>query len=223
MKIERGLVLALEVAERRRALKVAEEVEPFTDAVKVGLPVLLSSGLDIVRNLSKRTYVLCDLKLADIPNTNRLSAACVFAAGADGVIAHAFPGRDSLLAVVEEARRHGGEVWAVTEMSHPGALELMAPVAREMVRIAVETGAAGIVAPATRPDRLKALKSIAGSLKIIAPGVGAQGGSATAAILAGADAVIVGRSIYESPEPGRVARELAEETARALKSRGGGD
>ncbi|MGQ9582569.1 MAG: orotidine-5'-phosphate decarboxylase [Thermoplasmatota archaeon] len=220
--MERGLVLALDVLDGERALRTAKETAPHIDAVKVGLPLVLGSGLGVVTRLSRLCYVLCDFKVADIPSINRIIASEAFRAGARGLIVHAFPGSDSLSAAVDEAARAGGEVFAVTEMSHPGATELMAGSAEEMARMAVRSGAAGIVAPATRPERVRALRCIVGELKILSPGVGAQGGSAESALLAGADAVIVGRSICESPRPGEAARRLAEEAMGAMARKRGG-
>ena len=84
----------------------------------------------------------------------------------------------------------------------------MAPQAEEMARLAAEVGAAGVVAPATRPERIRRIKSIIGEKIIISPGVGAQGGSAGAALEAGADYIIVGRSIYEAEDPEDEAKRL---------------
>ena len=217
MKINTGIVLALDVTDRVRAVKVVEAAAPFIDAVKVGYPLVLGAGLGIVTELSKNAYVLCDFKVADIPNTNRLIAAEAFKAGARGIICQAFPGKDSVSAVVEEARKHGADVFVVTEMSHPGALDFLASNAEAMARMAAAAGATGIIAPATRPERVRALKGLIGNLQILSPGVGAQGGSAKGAILAGADAVIVGRNIYDSPEPGKAAEALALEVRSAKK------
>jgi len=118
-------------------------------------------------------------------------------------------GEDSIRAAVEAAGE--ADVFVITEMSHPGGARFTAPHAEEMARMAIQAGAAGIVAPATRPDRVKALRAIVGSRLILAPGVGAQGGKASDAIAAGADAVIVGRAIYEAKDPAKAAREIAAE------------
>jgi orotidine-5'-phosphate decarboxylase len=217
MKISSGLVLALDVTDRTRAVKVVEAAAPHLDAVKVGYPLVLGAGLGIVTELAKSAYVLCDFKVADIPNTNRLIAAEAFKAGARGIICQAFPGKDSVAAVVDEARKHDGDVFVVTEMSHPGALDFLAQNAEAMARMAASAGAAGIIAPATRPERVRALKGLIGDLLILSPGVGAQGGKASDAIGAGADAIIVGRNIYESPEPGKAAEALALEVRQARK------
>jgi orotidine-5'-phosphate decarboxylase len=63
---------------------------------------------------------------------------------------------------------------------------------------------------------VKALRSIVGSRLILAPGVGAQGGKASEAIAAGADAVIVGRAIYEAKDPAKAAREITNEIRSAF-------
>jgi len=215
MNIKTGIILALDLTDRARAVQVVEGAAPFIDAVKVGYPLVLGAGLGIVTELSKNAYVLCDFKVADIPNTNRLIAAEAFKAGARGIICQAFPGKDSVAAVVEEARKHGADVFVVTEMSHPGALDFMAQKAEDMARLAASAGAAGIIAPATRPERVLALRAVIGNLLILSPGVGAQGGKAGDAVSAGADAVIVGRTIYESQDPGGAARKLWDEIRNA--------
>jgi orotidine-5'-phosphate decarboxylase len=46
---------------------------------------------------------------------------------------------------------------------------------------------------------------------ILSPGVGAQGGSAAEALRHGADFVIVGRSIYEDPDPRAAALRIVNE------------
>ncbi|ABK14420.1 orotidine-5'-phosphate decarboxylase [Methanothrix thermoacetophila PT] len=210
MKKNSRLILALDVESRDKANSIASETEGIFDAIKVGYPLMLSEGLSVIKELSNIAPVIADLKIADIPNTNHLICNRLFSAGAQGVIAHAFTGRDSLEACVDVAKRWSGDVYAVTEMSHPGALEFMAPVAERMVMLALVAGASGIVAPATRPERIRALRRAAGGLTIISPGVGAQGGSLRDALEAGADYAIVGRSVYESANPRAAAEALLD-------------
>ena len=109
------------------------------------------------------------------------------------------------------------EIYAVTEMSHPGALCFTAKHAEEMARMGVECGADGFIAPATRPDRIRAIRAVAGpDRKILSPGVGAQGGKASDAIAAGADYAIVGRSIYGAEDPRGAAQAFAEDVRTVL-------
>jgi orotidine-5'-phosphate decarboxylase len=205
------VVLAVDVTERSRAVEVVREVAEFVDAVKVGYPLVLSCGLGIVGELSRFTPVIADFKVADIPNTDRLICRLAFEAGAAGVIVHGFTGEDSVGACVDVAREYGGEVFVVCEMSHPGGARFFQSVALELARLAERCGAEGIVAPATRPERIRMLKEASGNLTVLSPGVGVQGGNAVDALRAGADFVIVGRSIYESEHPKMVVERMVRE------------
>jgi orotidine-5'-phosphate decarboxylase len=213
MERKRRIILALDVTSRREAMRVVEAVREHVDAIKINWPLILAAGPDIISEMSKVKPVICDLKIADIPNTNRLIVEQAVARGASAVICHGFVGDDSVKACVDAAK---GQVFVVTEMSHPGGKQFTAPVADRLAALAKSAGARGIVAPATRPERIAELRRIIGGLEIISPGVGAQGGKASDAIKAGADYIIVGRAIYEAPDPGAAAKALADEVAAAL-------
>ena len=217
MRTKHRMIAAIDTRDVDRARLVAEAVRDHVDAIKVNWPLVLAGGLSVVKEFSRLGYVLCDLKVADIPNTNRLIVEQAMAAGASGVICHAFVGEDSVRACVEAAQP--GEVFVVTEMSHPGGQEFTARHAEDFARLAVRAGAAGIIAPATRPERVKVWRGLVGSKRILAPGVGAQGGRPADAILAGADAVIVGRAIYEAADPGAAAEAIEKEIPRAPAAR----
>ena len=208
MKRDTRLVLALDVTKRSQAIHIADEVSEYLDAIKVNYPLALSCGMEIITELAERKDVICDFKVADIPNTNRLIVEQVFGHGASGVIVQGFVGEDSVKACIDAAK---GDVFVVTEMSHPGGQVYTAPIADQLARLAVDAGASGIIAPATRPERVKALREIVGELTILSPGVGAQGGTPAATIEAGADYCIVGRSIYNSPDPNGSAKKIVEE------------
>lgn len=181
---------------------------PYLDAIKIGYPLVLSSGLGIARDLTSLGLpLIADFKVADIPFTNRLICDQVFQAGFQAVIVHGFPGRDSVQACVDSAHSYGGRCLVVAEMSHPGALEFFPAASERIALLATECGAEGIIAPATRPERIARLREIVGSRKIYAPGVGAQGGNLEKASLL-ADGIIVGRAIYDSPDPEEAARRF---------------
>ena len=203
------LILALDVYEREKALRIAEKTAEYLWAIKVNWPLIIGSGLGIITELKRVTGVpmIADLKLADIPNTNRLIARKVFEAGADYIIVHGFVGRDSIRAVMEL----GGTI-IVVEMSHPGAKEFIQPATDKLIELANELEPFGVIAPATRPERVSYIRSkLKPGIKILAPGVGVQGGKATEVLKAGADYIIVGRSIYESDNPGDAAKKLHKE------------
>jgi orotidine-5'-phosphate decarboxylase len=215
MRRQHGVILALDEIDPVKARSVASAVAAHVDAIKINWPLVLSAGPAMITELAELRPVICDFKLADIPNTNRLITEQAIGRGAAGVIVQGFPGMDSVKAVVDAAA--GAAVFVVTEMSHPGGQEFTAPVADRIARMAVEAKASGVIAPATRPGRISEIRKIVGRLSILAPGVGAQGGSAADAIRAGADYVIVGRSIYASPDPAKAAREISEEVRSVLK------
>lgn len=204
------LILALDVMDQDRALRVAGECAPHIDRIKIGYPLVLSAGLSIASRLEDLGLpLIADFKVADIPNTNRLIAEQVFSSGFQALICQGFTGEDAINACVETAHSMGGTCMVVAEMSHPGAVEFFGHgVAERIARLALSCNADGIIAPATRPDRVRVLRDLIGSRLIWSPGVGAQGGNADS-IASLVDAIIVGRQIYEAENPGTEARSLA--------------
>ena len=212
MDFAHHLVLALDDLDTRRAVEVAGQLAHGIDAVKVGYPLVLTEGIDVVRSLASVAPVICDFKVADIPAVSAMIVERAVAAGASGVIVHGFVGSDSVTAAAEAAE--GRDVFVVAEMSHPGALDYIQSVSERIVGMARDAGATGIIAPATRPDRVRRLRELAGpGLRILTPGVGVQGGGAREAIEAGADALIVGRSLYRAEDPLAVLAALEGELA----------
>lgn len=214
MKKNTRMILALDETDGEKALSIVKSVAEYIDAVKINWPLVLTAGPEVITELSKITDVICDFKVADIPNTVSLIVSNSVKRGASAVIVHAFTGDDSLRAAVEAAGE--AEIYAVTEMSHPGGKMFTALHAEEMAKLGAECGAAGFIAPATRPERIAAIRKVIGDRKILSPGVGAQGGSASSAIKAGADYVIVGRAIYKADDPRSVAKAIADEIKTVL-------
>jgi orotidine-5'-phosphate decarboxylase len=196
------LILALDVTEKKKALSIAHACAPHLDAIKLGYPLILSCGLSLVRELEDEDLpLIADFKVADIPNTNRLIVEQVFNAGFSSVICHGFTGKDAVQACVDTTSDYGGACFVVAEMSHPGATEFFhGETAERIARLAMECGADGIIAPATRPDRVRLLRGIVKNRKILTPGIGVQGGDSD--LVAGiVDGIIIGRAIYEAEDP----------------------
>jgi orotidine-5'-phosphate decarboxylase len=210
LKQENGIILALDVDTREKALAVCGEAADFVDAIKVGYPLVLKTDLSIVGELKQfQKPIITDFKVADIPIVSQRICEAAVDAGADYVIVHGFVGEDVVKACSKAAK-----IFVVAEMSHPGAVDFMAKDAESIAEIARKY-AVGIVAPATRPERIKELREVVGDLTIISPGVKAQGASVGDAIRAGADFEIIGRGIYEAGEPRKAAGEFSKSAKEA--------
>lgn len=215
MRMDTRVILALDETDEEKAMRVAREVGDLVDAIKINWPLVLSTSPQMITRLAEKSDVICDFKVADIPNTNRLIVEQAIRLGAAGVIVQGFTGTDSVKAAVEAA--NGKDIYVVTEMSHPGGMEFTQPNAERLAQVAVQAGATGVIAPATRPERIRRIREIIGTMRILSPGVGAQGGRASDAIASGADYVIVGRSIYSSAQPRAEAEKVVEEIRTLLR------
>lgn len=212
------LVVAVDVFDSDFALDLAREIGNEVFAIKVNWPLLMARGSAIVSELSRYAKVICDLKIADIPNTNRLIAERVAEEGAWGVISHSFPGQDSLKAVVDAA----GEtrVFSVVAMTHPGAAEFIYPMTDELIGISIKAGVYGLIAPGNDYAMLSRIRARGKGLVIMTPGIGAQGGTPQEALKNGSDLLIAGRSIYNAEKPIEEVRKMNREIARFIEQAG---
>jgi orotidine-5'-phosphate decarboxylase len=204
--MESNIIVALDIEDRDTAVKVAREVREYVAFFKIGYPLILNYGLNILDHFSSLGKVIVDLKIADIPEISGGIARRLTQHKATGVIVHGFVGRD----VIREVKKESNQVYVVAEMSHPGSLDILSGQSNRIALMAKEEGVEGLVAPATRPERIKVLKEISG-LKILSPGVGTQGGDARKAVEYGADYLIVGRSVTMSSDPEQKVKELLAE------------
>ncbi|MGC8662806.1 MAG: orotidine-5'-phosphate decarboxylase [Thermoplasmata archaeon] len=208
MKKNTGIILALDIKDREKAINLVENLNGLIDAVKIGYPIVLENGMNIVDDFSKIMPVICDFKVADIPNTNSIIAETVKKHGADGIIAHGFMGSDALEAVINSFKP--GNVFAVVEMTHPGAVEFMQGVSLKIAKMAISKGVSGFIVPGTRPERIKIYREMSDKITLLAPGIGAQGGDAKKALNSGADYIIIGRAIYDAVDPVKKTKEIIE-------------
>jgi orotidine-5'-phosphate decarboxylase len=203
MEVENRIIVALDLPDLEAAMHVVDAVREEINTVKIGYPLVLAQGLDSISSIKDEfgCQVIADFKLADIPETNRKIADLTFQVGADAVIVHGFVGDDSAQACMDSAHRNGGEVFLLTEMSHPGASKFIKPVSLEIAEMGVKLGIKNFVGPSTRLERLEKIRKVIGTDSfLISPGVGTQGGNPKDT-LNFADALIIGRSIYLSEDP----------------------
>ena len=212
MDVKNNIILAMDLMDLKEAERVCESKNEYIDTIKIGYPLTLAEGLSTI-GFFKDNFdykVICDYKVADIPATNEKIANQTFDAGADAIICHGFVGSDSVDACKTSAEDHEGEVFLLTEMSHPGAIKFLQPNADEIARMGVEMGITNYVAPSTRPERLSEIRDIVGKdAFMISPGVGTQGGDPRET-LKYSNALIIGRSIYNAEDPQKATKDIVD-------------
>ena len=195
--MESRIVASLDVTDEKSLINIASSIGEHVFAIKVNWPTILSTGKTIIGKLSRYSKVICDFKLADIPNTHRLIMEQLADQNPWAVIAHAFVGRDSLSELVSS----GVRIIGVVSMSNEGSNKHLNPHWKDLMEEARESGVYGIVAPGNNYSLLREITSMKGNMKAFSPGIGAQGGSYIESLKNGSDYVIIGRSIYTSEEP----------------------
>lgn len=202
-------------------------------AVKLNLPVILPLNQTSLAKINHAAHdrglqTIADIKLNDIGNTNKIAIQRLWQADFDAVIVNPIMGLENLEDLVVSAHSDGRGIIALVHMSHPGAklgygLGVRNPNTGKIQKLhelflkwSNSSNVDGVVVGATVPEIISySNKMIKGQCEIYSPGVGMQGGDASKALQAGADYLIVGRTILNSADPISEARKLKE---LALKS-----
>ena len=240
---ESRIVLALDFPfqspENRRNLlakaqNVLEAVHPYVCAVKINHHLILPLGtFDGVQTLIKRTHeegllAIMDCKVNDIGATNQVIAEYYYAAGFDALIANPFIGwEEGLKPIFDVAHKLQRGIILLAYMSHKGANEGYGQIICDaktgaktlqyisFAKKALNWDADGAVVGATYPEKIRQIHEILREkIPIYAPGIGAQGGTAEAALEAGARYLIVGREITLAKNPVEAAAKLAASIKR---------
>lgn len=226
------IVLALDPPANRPDLqefaeKTISAAEQHVCAVKMNFHLILPLSATEISQVNRLAHSfglqsIADIKLNDIENTNGVAADHLTRMGFDAAIANPFMGKGALSALVQKAHKADAGVIALVYMSHPEAAEgygLKVSGKKQMYKIfldrATYAGADGVVVGATQLDILKKM-SKKKKMPIYSPGIGAQGGDVEKAIKSGADYLIIGRSIVESGQPAKVARDIQSRISLAV-------
>jgi len=223
------LILSLDEKDYAKAMYATKACAPYITAVKVHPEMPLywkKSHAEAVSEIRKacanggnngNVPVILDAKLADIDSSNQMKSSYYYDAGFDAIICHGFSGQDAVAAVVSEARKRNKAVFLLVSMTSKGNLFGLREAVR-LCKMAKDTGVDGIVAPGNDYERLAVARKIIGpDALIISPGIGKQGGDSAKAIAAGCDFFIVGRSIIESADPAKAAKELYDSVPKDAK------
>ena len=197
------------------------KVSDYVCAAKLNFHLILPLSLSEIASLNDHIaneglVSIADIKLNDIGNTDIVTIKYLWDCGFSGVIVNPFVGyKGALDAVFEDAAKKRKGVITLAYMSHEGAdegfglrLQGGRTIFDEFLKRAIEWKSSGVIMGTTRPDKISiARKYLGPKIKIICPGSGAQGGDAAAALRAGADYIIIGRSITKSHDPAETARQ----------------
>jgi orotidine-5'-phosphate decarboxylase len=226
-ELRRRLALALDVDDAVEAQRQAAALRPWFGVAKVGLELFSAAGPPVVQMLINGGYeVFVDLKMADIPTTVRKAARVLGALGVSYLTLHAFAGPVVLRAGVE-GLTEGAEL---AGLPVPKALAVTiltsdndAPphILGKRVSAAVEARCAGVVCAASD---VREAKELAPRLLTVVPGLRSPGTPAddqarTAtpadALAAGADLLVIGRSVTGAPDRAVAASSLVASLSSA--------
>lgn len=236
------LIVALDFPGRAAALELVDRLGPDAPFYKIGVELFGREGPEMVRELTRRERgVFLDLKLHDIPNTVAGAARAAADLGADLLTVHASGGPRMVAAASRALEGSGTRLLAVTVLTSLTAEELALSWGREplvprveVVRLgelAVENGAHGVVASAREAALLR--ERLGPEVVIVTPGIRLPGDDeadqarvATPgdAVAAGADFLVVGRTIRDAPDPaaavGRVRAAMGAGASAAREGKG---
>jgi len=202
-------------------------------AIKFNFHLLLPLGEKKIEKINKIAHdfglqTIADIKLNDIGNTNMITLQRLWDSGFDAVIVNPIMGPENLSELVKNAHKNNRGVIALVHMSHPGAklgygLKVQDPDTKKMTNIhelflkwSFSLHVDGIVVGATIPKLIELYhKKANGRFEIYSPGVGVQGGDAYDTLNAGANYLIVGRTILNSKNPKLEAKKLQELTLKS--------
>jgi orotidine-5'-phosphate decarboxylase len=230
------LIVALDVESAGEALRLFGELRGAAGMFKVGSQLFTTAGPDLVRRLvNDGARIFLDLKFHDIPNTVAAAAREAVRLGVALFNVHAAGGSEMLRrasdATAEEAARLGvtkPSLIAVTVLTSMDAEALsetgvtagnVEEHVRRLARLADASGLDGVVAS---PHEIVAVRETVGraGFLVVTPGVHPSAHayadqkrvtSPAEAVRRGADFVVVGRAILNSPDPASAARAVVEE------------
>jgi orotidine-5'-phosphate decarboxylase len=230
------IILALDVDNEAKALRLVDALTPYVGVFKVGMQLYNSSGPAIVEkinNLGGKVFV--DLKFHDIPNTVAAAGQVMARLKCYMFNVHAAGGKAMLESVSknvrEEAKILGYNapiILAVTVLTSIGQQELkeemlisgmkLEEVVVKWALMAKEAGINGVVCS---PREITAIRAACGSdFKIVTPGIRPAWSekndqvrvtTPADALSMGADYMVIGRPILKAPDPVKAAQMIINE------------
>lgn len=228
------VIVALDVPEPEAAFALVERLPPGT-WVKVGLELFTRAGPPVVERLVKAgRHVFLDLKLHDIPNTVAGAVRSASRLGAELLTVHAAGGEAMLRAAAAAAAESGSgqhrlrllAVTVLTSLDDEALAAVMGPgagveeTAGRLAGLARESSIDGAVCSVAEA---RAIRVACGEdFLVVTPGIRFAGQSSddqrrvatpSVASAAGADFLVVGRSITGADDPAAALARIRAEVA----------
>ena len=212
------LIVALDVPDALAGLALAEKLGDAVSFYKIGLGMLTGGGLGLANELKQEhgKRIFLDMKLFDIDATVENAVRGLAQFDLDFLTVHGDP--NVVRAAKEGASGKDLKILAVTILTSldradldanlikPGAMQ---DLVTERAKRALAAGADGVIASPQEAAVIRALPEAKGRL-IVTPGVRPTGSDAgdqkriatpAKAITNGADHIVVGRPIWQAPDP----------------------
>ena len=233
------LFVALDLDDIKAADVLMNRMQGVVTQYKLGAQLLSAAGPEAVMHVRRRGFgVFYDAKFHDIPNTVEAAVTSACRIGATIVNVHTSGGSAMMaaaakaaVAVSKKLRQPKTMVLGVTMLTsiNQQILEtelcLRRKIETYVVHLAKMAKAAGLDGVVASPQEIKAIRKACGpEFIILTPGIRPRGAAKGdqkrimtpgQAIAAGADYIVVGRPIYQAPDPLQVARSIYQEIEEA--------
>ena len=203
------IILALDTKDVAQAASWIKASKESISHFKIGLEFYLRHGAQGIERLRDESdfELFLDLKLYDIPNTVKGAVESVASLSPKFLTVHAAGGNKMIKAAVDALPN--GSITAVTvltsfsetDFSAMGQKNSIEETTKSWAQMAISSGATSLVCS---PFEVSALRTLSTTTTLITPGVRVEGDAAgdqarimspSQAISAGADLVVIGRSI----------------------------
>ena len=218
-KVRGQLALALDVDTREAALDLAKQLQPWFGVAKVGYELYAAAGPQIVEELRQLDLrVFLDLKLHDIPTTVGKGARVLGRLGTSYLNFHASGGEAMLRAGVE------GLAAGAAEAGHPAPVSLAvtiltsdSPDPERLKSLSDRGRAAGCGGVVCAAGDIAEVRAVFPGAVTMVPGIRTEGSgrddqvrvaSPSEALAAGADVLVIGRSVTLADDPSTAAAAL---------------
>ncbi|GIU72087.1 MAG: orotidine-5'-phosphate decarboxylase [Candidatus Nitrosocaldaceae archaeon] len=199
------------------AIRLITELNEDIISIKMNMHMLLPLSEEEISKINRIAHEyditsIADIKLNDIPNTNRAAIYNLVKMGFDAVIINPFIGFQALYETIDYARLEGIGVITLVFMSHKGAENTYGLMVnnKRLYQIFLEwsqnLGVDGIVVGATYPDIIA--RCYRSKIPIYSPGISVQGGDPSIAVKNGVEYLIIGRKIINAENPKEISKRL---------------